>query len=76
MIGYDAILFMGADQVETACQLMMPILGLLKTSHSSDFPNHADGTREPDVTQSLLVQAGAQLAAPAELAGRNRVDGS
>lgn len=52
----DATLFMRADQVEAAWQLLMPILETWAASPPSDFPNYASGTWGPESIQSLLAE--------------------
>jgi len=50
----DATLFMRADQVEAAWQLLMPVLEVWQATAPSDFPNYAAGTWGPENTQELL----------------------
>ena len=69
VINHDATLFMRADQVEAAWQLLMPVLDAWKASPPSDFPNYAGGAWGPDSTQGLLVQQGHSWPVPVELAG-------
>ena len=71
VINNDATLFMRADQVEAAWQLLMPVLDAWKATSPNDFPNYAAGTWGPDATQGLLVQQGHSWPAPVELAGRS-----
>jgi glucose-6-phosphate 1-dehydrogenase len=52
----DATLFMRADQVEAAWQLLVPVLETWHESPPSDFPNYAAGTWGPEETQRLLAQ--------------------
>jgi glucose-6-phosphate 1-dehydrogenase len=52
----DATLFMRADQVEAAWQLLMPVLEAWAVAPPSDFPNYASGTWGPEDTQGLLAQ--------------------
>ena len=52
----DATLFMRADQVEAAWQLLMPVLEVWALSPPSDFPNYAAGTWGPENTQGLLAE--------------------
>ena len=52
----DATLFMRADQVEAAWQLLMPVLEAWQASEPSDFPNYAAGTWGPEDVQRLLAQ--------------------
>src|ERR1035437_2404102 len=58
VINDDATLFMRADQVEAAWQILMPVLTAWKTGSPNDFPNYAGGTWGPDAAQGLLVQQG------------------
>ena len=51
----DATLFMRADQVEAAWQILMPVLEAWQTSAPSDFPNYPAGTWGPENTQGLLA---------------------
>lgn len=50
----DATLFMRADQIEAAWQLLMPVLEVWQATAPSDFPNYAAGTWGPENVQSLL----------------------
>jgi glucose-6-phosphate 1-dehydrogenase len=52
----DASLFMRADQVETAWDLVMPILESWEGSPPEDFPNYAAGTWGPDAATQLLAR--------------------
>src|ERR1039457_3445786 len=52
----DATLFMRADQVEAAWQLVMPVLEAWQAASPSDFPNYAAGTWGPEDAQRLLSQ--------------------
>ncbi len=51
----DATLFMRADQVEAAWQLLMPVLEAWGATQPSDFPNYAAGSWGPENTQGLLA---------------------
>ncbi|HEY3861446.1 MAG TPA: glucose-6-phosphate dehydrogenase [Verrucomicrobiae bacterium] len=51
----DATLFMRADQVEAAWQILMPVLEAW-AAPPSDFPNYAAGTWGPEDAQGLLAQ--------------------
>ena len=53
----DATLFMRADQVEAAWQLLMPVLDAWKATAPSDFPNYAAGTWGPEDAQRLLAHS-------------------
>ncbi len=52
----DATLFMRADQVEAAWQLLMPVLQGWQATPPSDFPNYAAGSWGPEDAQRLLAQ--------------------
>jgi glucose-6-phosphate 1-dehydrogenase len=62
----DATLFMRADQVEAAWQLLMPVLEAWQITAPSDFPNYAAGSWGPENTQGLLA-AGHRWPLPTEL---------
>ncbi len=66
----DATLFMRADQVEAAWQLLMPVLRGWQTAPPSDFPNYAAGSWGPEDVQGLLAH-GHRWPLPTELAGGN-----
>jgi glucose-6-phosphate 1-dehydrogenase len=51
----DATLFMRADQVEAAWELLMPVLEVWAETPPSDFPNYAAGTWGPETVQGLLA---------------------
>ena len=50
----DATLFMRADQVEAAWQIIMPVLDTWPKKHPADFPNYAAGTWGPEKANSLF----------------------
>jgi glucose-6-phosphate 1-dehydrogenase len=52
----DATLFMRADQVEAAWQLLTPVLEAWKETAPSDFPNYVAGSWGPEEAQGLLDQ--------------------
>jgi glucose-6-phosphate 1-dehydrogenase len=54
----DASLFMRADQVEAAWEVVMPILDSWEASPSEDFPNYAAGTWGPDAATQLMARDG------------------
>ena len=68
---YDPTLFMRADQVEAAWQLLMPVLNVWSAAPPSDFPNYAAGSWGPEDTQSLLGQ-GHSWPLPTELAQQKK----
>jgi len=73
VIKRDATLFMRADQVEAAWQLLMPVLEAWQATAPGDFPNYAAGTWGPESTQGLLAP-GHRWPLPTELAaaGKNK----
>jgi glucose-6-phosphate 1-dehydrogenase len=52
----DQTLFMRADQVEAAWQLLMPVIQGWQAVPPSDFPNYLAGTWGPEDAQRLLAQ--------------------
>ncbi|MCC6823201.1 MAG: glucose-6-phosphate dehydrogenase, partial [Verrucomicrobia subdivision 3 bacterium] len=66
---HDATLFMRADQVEAAWQLLMPVLEAWQATAPSDFPNYAAGTWGLENTQGLLAP-GHRWPSPTELVGQ------
>ena len=62
----DATLFMRADQVEAAWQLLTPVLDAWQITAPSDFPNYPAGSWGPEGIQGLLAP-GHRWPAPAEL---------
>jgi glucose-6-phosphate 1-dehydrogenase len=50
----DATLFMRADQVEAAWELLTPVLEAWQDTAPGDFPNYAAGTWGPENVQELL----------------------
>lgn len=65
----DATLFMRADQVEAAWQLLEPILAVWAETPPSDFPNYAAGTWGPEAAIGLLAE-GHSWPLPSTLLGR------
>ena len=65
----DQTLFMRADQVEAAWEILMPILRVWESTSAPDFPNYAAGTWGPDSAQSLIAQPGQRWALPEVLVG-------
>jgi glucose-6-phosphate 1-dehydrogenase len=66
----DATLFMRADQVEAAWQLLTPVLEAWQATAPSDFPNYAAGTWGPEDAQRLL-EAGHRWPLPSEVVARS-----
>jgi glucose-6-phosphate 1-dehydrogenase len=52
----DATLFMRADQVEAAWQIIMPILDTWQKKHPVDFPNYAAGTWGPQEADGFFKE--------------------
>ena len=71
----DATLFMRADQVEAAWQLLMPVLETWEAAPPGDFPNYAAGTWGPEDAQRLLAP-GHDWQVPAELVGPRKKKGA
>lgn len=54
----DATLFMRADQVEAAWQIITPILELWQTKTPVDFPNYTPGSWGPEDAEALIAKDG------------------
>jgi glucose-6-phosphate 1-dehydrogenase len=54
----DATLFMRADQVEAAWEIITPILELWQEKQPVDFPNYAPGTWGPEDAEALIAKNG------------------
>ncbi len=54
----DATLFMRADQVEAAWEILMPVLNAWKKSPPAHFPNYAAGTWGPKAADALTAKDG------------------
>jgi glucose-6-phosphate 1-dehydrogenase len=54
----DATLFMRADQVEAAWEILMPILNNWEANPSVNFPNYAAGTQGPEAAEALIAKDG------------------
>jgi glucose-6-phosphate 1-dehydrogenase len=57
MLG-DQTLFMRADQVEEAWDLVMPILNSWQTRSSQNFPNYSADSWGPEVAEALVAKDG------------------
>ena len=66
----DATLFMRADQVEAAWQIITPILDAWSDEHPADFPNYAAGTWGPEKA-NVLFNPGHHWPLPTELTEKN-----
>lgn len=56
----DPTLFMRADQVEAAWELVMPILECWQANPSVNFPNYEAGTAGPEGADTLIAKDGHQ----------------
>lgn len=54
----DQTLFMRADQVEEAWELLMPVLNSWESKESIDFPNYKADTFGPELAEALIAQDG------------------
>lgn len=54
----DATLFMRADQVEAAWEILTPILDIWKANPSVNFPNYASGLQGPETAEALIAKDG------------------
>jgi glucose-6-phosphate 1-dehydrogenase len=54
----NATLFMRADQVEAAWEIIEPILQVWKTRLPIDFPNYAPGSWGPEDAEALIAKDG------------------
>lgn len=54
----DATLFMRADQVEAAWDVVMPILSAWSDNPSVNFPNYPAGTNGPETAEALIARDG------------------
>ena len=54
----DATLFMRADQVEAAWEVVMPIIDVWKARKPLDFPNYSPGSWGPEDAEALIARDG------------------
>ncbi len=54
----DSTLFMRADQVEVAWEILMPILTMWERNPSVNFPNYEAGTQGPQDAEALIAADG------------------
>jgi glucose-6-phosphate 1-dehydrogenase len=54
----DATLFMRADQVEAAWEVVMPILEVWRARKPMDFPNYSPGSWGPEDAEALIARDG------------------
>lgn len=58
MIGLGTTLFMRADQVEAAWELIMPILNHWESKTESNFPNYSADSWGPENAEALIAKDG------------------
>lgn len=58
IISGDQTLFMRADQVETAWELIMPVLDFWKNSGTANFPNYPADSWGPENAEALIAKDG------------------
>lgn len=58
IISGDQTLFMRADQVEAAWELIMPVLNFWENSKTSNFPNYPADSWGPENAEALIAQDG------------------
>ncbi len=54
----DATLFMRADQVEAAWDILMPVIDVWESTIPIDFPNYEAGSMGPEEAQALIAKDG------------------
>ena len=54
----DATLFMRADQVEAAWEILMPVIDTWNANPSINFPNYAAGMQGPEDSEALIAKDG------------------
>lgn len=64
LLAGDASLFMRADQVEAAWNLLQPILDVWRENPAADFPNYPSGTWGPESAEPLIAADGRAWLAP------------
>jgi glucose-6-phosphate 1-dehydrogenase len=70
----DATLFMRADQVAAAWNLLQPILDAWEENPAPDFPNYASGTWGPEAAEALIARDGKTWMTPTLIAGDDQVE--
>lgn len=60
----DATLFMRADQIEAAWQIVDPVLEAWADNPPADFPNYSAGSWGPEAAEALLARDGRHWLAP------------
>jgi len=54
----DATLFMRADQVEAAWEILMPVINAWEANTSPNFPNYDSGEQGPEDAEALIAKDG------------------
>ncbi len=54
----DQTLFVRADQVEEAWEILMPIINSWQSKKSINFPNYPAGSTGPEIAETLIAQDG------------------
>lgn len=54
----DSTLFMRADQVEAAWEIVMPIIEIWSTRKPMDFPNYSPDSWGPEDAEALIARNG------------------
>ena len=70
----DATLFMRADQVEAAWQLLQPILEVWEENPAPDFPNYSAGTWGPEAAEALIARDGRNWMTPTLVSTSDNVE--
>ncbi len=65
----DATLFMRADQVEAAWQIIMPVLEVWQDNPAPDFPNYPCGAWGPESAELLVARDGRSWLTPTHTQG-------
>ena len=68
----DPTLFMRADQVEAAWQVLMPVLKAWAETNPRNFPNYAAGTWGPTAADLLMTRDGHNWPLPTALADQEK----
>jgi len=70
----DPTLFMRADQVEAAWQLLQPILEAWDENPAPDFPNYSAGTWGPEAAEALIARDGRNWMTPTLITTDNQIE--
>jgi glucose-6-phosphate 1-dehydrogenase len=70
----DATLFMRADQVAAAWNLLQPILDAWEENPAPDFPNYASGTWGPEASEALIARDGKTWMTPTLIDSDDQVE--